>query len=248
MDGGGMYRELAALWPLVCRREDYEEEMRHWSAAIADAVGPGPWRVLDLGTGGGFHLSYLDAAPGSVAVDLSPEMLEHSRRLNPAVEHLVGDMRDVRLDRRFDVVVSHDAISYMTTRADLARVCEVARAHLRPGGVALFMPDFTTETFRDGEASTRRTLVREREFTYFEYFFDEDRTDTIIEALYVYVVRAWAGPPRVYEDRHRLGLFPRSTWRTVMEGAGFFVDAIPLSAPGLNRDVFIFRGVSSPSE
>ena len=50
-------------------------------------------------------------------------------------------MRTLRLQRQFDAVLVHDAVAYMTTRADLAAlVAATAFAHTRPGGAALFAP------------------------------------------------------------------------------------------------------------
>ncbi len=83
-------------------------------------------------------------------VDLSPEMLEVSRRLNPEREHRQGDMRSVRLGRRFDAVFVHDTVDYMTSEADLRRAILTAFVHCRPRGVAVFVPDETAETFEAG--------------------------------------------------------------------------------------------------
>jgi len=44
-------------------------------------------------------------------------MLELSRTINPEAEHILGDMRTLRLGRTFDAVLIHDAICYMTTEA-----------------------------------------------------------------------------------------------------------------------------------
>ena len=41
----------------------------------------------------------------------------------------------------------HDAVCYMTTPEDLRRAMETAFIHCRPGGVALFCPDYVAETF-----------------------------------------------------------------------------------------------------
>ena len=91
--------------------------------------------------------------PDSIALtltDLSPAMLEVSRALIPRAEHLVGDMRTVRLGRTFDAVLIHDAICYMTTEADLRAAFVTAFEHLRPGGAGLFQPDYVRETFAAG--------------------------------------------------------------------------------------------------
>ena len=81
-------------------------------------------------------------------VDLSPEMLKVSKELNPQCEHIQGDMRSVRLDQEFEAVFIHDAIDYMRTAADLFQAIETAYVHCKAGGVALFAPDHTRETFK----------------------------------------------------------------------------------------------------
>ena len=77
-------------------------------------------------------------------------MLELSRSINPECEHIEGDMRTLRLTgRTFDAVFVHDAVSYLTTEADLRAAFETAFVHLRPGGAALFEPDHVRETYAD---------------------------------------------------------------------------------------------------
>ena len=89
-------------------------------------------------------------------VDASAQMLEVSRRLNADCIHVQGDMRTVRLGQTFDAVLVHDAIDYITSREDLRLVIETAFAHCRPGGLAVFAPDHTAETFRARRRGRRR--------------------------------------------------------------------------------------------
>ena len=74
-------------------------------------------------------------------------MLTLSQGLNPGCEHVLGDMRTMRMGRTFDIVFVHDAIAYMVTETDLLDCLATAFAHLRPEGVALFVPDHTRESF-----------------------------------------------------------------------------------------------------
>ena len=142
-----LYDELAEWSPLMSPPEEYEAE----AEPVASLLSPHPTthrlRLLELGAGGGHLASHLKARFEMTLVDLSPRMLDQSRRLNPECRHLTGDMRSLRLEERFDAVLVFDAISHMQTEADLLATMRTARAHLEPGGVALFCPDWTVDRF-----------------------------------------------------------------------------------------------------
>ena len=105
-----LYSDLAHLWPVISPPEEYLVEAQEWLDVIRDRldVAPSPGQtlptLLELGCGGGHLLSHLTPYFITEAVDLSPQMLEISRRLNPQTLHHVGDMRTIRLGREFDVV------------------------------------------------------------------------------------------------------------------------------------------------
>jgi len=114
-----MYTEFARYWPLISDPADYAKEAACWRNALRSRLGPGRHEILELGVGGGHNLSHLTAEFQAVAADISPQMVEQARRLNPSVEFHVGDMRTLRLRRKFKAVLIHDAISYMVSEDDL---------------------------------------------------------------------------------------------------------------------------------
>jgi predicted TPR repeat methyltransferase len=148
-----LYSELAGWWHLLSDPEDYEEEARIFVHAILEHAGGEVRSLLELGCGGGNNASHMKQRFEMTLTDLSEPMLEQSRRLNPTCEHIQGDMRTLRLGRSFDAVFVHDAVSYMTTEADLGAAMRTASEHLEPGGVARFGPDATAESFRPGTSS-----------------------------------------------------------------------------------------------
>ena len=89
--------------------------------------------LMELGSGGGNNASHLKAYFQMTLVDCSPEMLAVSKRLNPGCEHIVGDMRTVRLGRVFDAVFIHDAVMYMRTEKDLRQAMETSYIHCQEG-------------------------------------------------------------------------------------------------------------------
>ena len=169
--------------------------------------------MLELGSGGGSNAVHLKDRYELTLTDLSAEMLEVSRRLNPELEHVQGDMRSLRLDRTFDAVLVHDAIDYMTTEADLRAALDTAYAHC--DRLALFIPDEIAETFEPGTDHGGSGDVR-----YLEWCYDPDPADTWTLTEYVFLLRGPNGVRSVHET-HRHGLFPRATWLRLLAQAGF---------------------------
>ena len=236
-----LYRDLAHLWPLMSPPDHYKEEARYWLRELRSRLAPGRRRILDLGTGGGNHLHQLTAEFDATAVDLSEAMLSHSRRLNPGVVHHIGDMRTVRLGETFDAVLVHDAISYMSTEADLLAVFATARSHLRPGGLLITAPDDYTDTFAPPRVDHQTNRDAETELTYVEYSTDLNPNDTSIETTYVFFIRRGTDL-RVEVDNHTTGLFPIATWERLLKEAGFEVDRVdyPVSKDG--RPIYLWVG------
>ena len=241
-----LYDRLAYLWPVISPPEDYADEAVHWRNAIRRYLGPGRHSLLELGVGGGHNLSHLTAEFDAVAVDISPNMLELSRRLNPTVEHHLGDMRSFRLPgRAFDAVLIHDAICYMLTEDDLRAAFATARAHLRPGGLLLVAPDLVRDTFKPGMKLTWSTDRDGVEITTEEIVRDADPSDTVVESHFTYTISE-RGSRRVERDIHVTGIFPIATWTALMEEARFKTERIPLPGDGDGCGENLFCGVLRP--
>ena len=220
-----MYHDLAYLWPVVSPPEEYAVEAWHLREVIRARLGPGRHTLLELGVGGGHVLSHLTRAFQATAVDLSKDMLALSTQLNPGVPHHLGDMRTIRLEQTFDVVLVHDAINYMLTETDLQAAFETARVHLRRGGVLITAPDLFRETFT-GPAVQHWTQSRDDlEVTLIEYLDDPDPLDTTVESIFFYVIKE-QGKLRVEQDRHISGIFPKSTWLRLMSDSGYIAEEV----------------------
>lgn len=225
-DGPILYGALAEWWPLLSAPADYEGEAAVYVAALREAVDGVPRSLLELGSGGGNNASYMkDAFDEVVLVDLSPGMVEVSRRLNPDCAHHVGDMRTVRLDRTFDCVFVHDAVSYMTTPEDLRAAVHTAWLHCAPGGAALFAPDFVTETFVELTGTGGHDGPDGRALRYLSWSRDPDPSDHTFVTDYAYLLRHADGRVEAHHDRHVEGLFPTEFWITALTDAGFRVEA-----------------------
>ncbi len=233
-----LYTELAEWWPVISPPGEYAAD----AAAIAAAFGTAAIDVrdaLDLGSGGGHVAAHLKDRFSLTLVDLSEQMLTVSRQLNPECAHVRGDMRTVRLGRQFDAVLVHDAVDYVTCESDLRLVIETAFAHCRAGGVAVFAPDHTAETFLAGTGGGGGAEPGGRQASFLERTTDPDPADDWILAEYEFTLRDADGGVRIVREAHRLGSFPRDTWLALLAGAGFDAEARLRKDAGLRRVMFV---------
>ncbi len=216
-----MYRELAGWFHLITAPADYRKEANFYRKLLVDSCDRRPRTVLELGSGGGNNASHLKRYFQMTLVDLSRDMLNLSRRLNPECEHVQGDMRMVRLRREFDAVFVHDAVMYLTTERDLARAMKTAFVHCQRGGVALFVPDWVRETFRPKTGHGGHDAPDGRAARYLNWDRAPSSGDTSFLSDYAYLLRERNGSVRMAYDRHVCGLFPRRTWLRLLRETGF---------------------------
>ena len=261
-----MYDDFAHLWPLISHHSDYEVEARYWRNALSSELGQRRLRILELGVGGGNNLHHIlypqcdgrasaDAACNgehmqldlpahdAVVVDPSEKMLLNCKLLNPTVERHIGNMLDVRLNKKFDAVLIHDAVCYLMSEDDITDTIATARAHLQGGGVLIMAPDSFTETYTGTQlnAGIRRDVTPE--FASIEYDHDPDPDDNAVESVFIYIIKNSDGSVRVEEDRHITGIFSIRTWLRLMKQAGFRAKRLPYPVHEDGRDAYLLVGV-----
>lgn len=219
------YGKLAEWWPLISPVDDYAEEAGEISRVIT-ARRPHARTLLELGSGGGHVAHHLKAHVACTLTDTSEAMLAMSRRINPECAHVLGDMRTLRLDRAFDVVLAHDAIDYMTTEDDLRAAMQTAWEHLVPGGLVLLIPDDVAETFEPGTDVSGSDGADGRAARLFEWSEAPARPGAVVPVHYAFLLRDADGTVQTLYERHEVGVFPRATWERLLEAQGFRVEVL----------------------
>jgi len=148
-----IFRNYATYYNLLYKDKDYAGEVEYVHN-LFQKYRPGTMSILNLGCGTGRH-DFLLAEKGYkvTGVDMSEEMLAvansqlsslsaHPSTADSQLSTLnfrQGDIRSIRLNRTFDVIISlFHVISYQTTNEDLASAFATAKAHLKPGGIFIF--------------------------------------------------------------------------------------------------------------
>ncbi|MBM4451606.1 MAG: class I SAM-dependent methyltransferase [Chloroflexi bacterium] len=212
------YNELAWTEPIIAPPEEYAEETEQYIKVIKEHSKIEVKTLLHIGCGAGGNDYTFKEHFKVTGVDISENMLEIARHLNPEVAYFHGDMRTIELDGCFDAVAIPDSIAYMAMEEDLQSALVTAQKHLKPGGVLLIVAS-TAEQFSQNNfiyTGTRGDI----EITVFENNYIPDPAETIYEATLIYLIRR-QGELEIYTDRHILGLFKLQTWLGFLKKAGF---------------------------
>jgi hypothetical protein len=165
-------------------------------------------------------------------------MLAVSRALNPDCEHLRGDMTTLDLERLFDRVLVHDAITYATTPAAVRATIATAVRHCRPDGLIVVLPDHVKETFMPSDESGGEDAPDGRGLRYVEWSWDQNPDDDVQESAFAFLLRDASGQVTSVAEVHHCGLFSRADWLSWFEAAGL---EVRIHFDAWNRDVFIAR-------
>jgi SAM-dependent methyltransferase len=138
-----VFANYARYYDLLYKDKDYACEA-DYVHGLLHRYGNNPKSILELGCGTGKHAMLLAEKGYSVTgVDQSEAMLAKARerkaKSNLPIQFYAGDVRSVRLNQKFDSVISlFHVMSYQITNKDLLDAFETARVHLKPGGIFIF--------------------------------------------------------------------------------------------------------------
>lgn len=142
-----VFEDYAAYYDSLYAEKDYASEATYVLGLLRQH-GRDPRSLLELGCGTGAHAQHFAELQVCVhGVDRSQAMLERAcARLRNLSAHEArrmafseGDLRDVRLGRVFDSVISlFHVMSYQTRNDDVKSAFVTAKEHLQPGGIFLF--------------------------------------------------------------------------------------------------------------
>ncbi len=230
-----LYTELAGWWQLVSPTEDYADEAAFFKELFR---AENARTLLELGSGGGNVAWFLKKDFALTLTDISGAMLAESKKQNPELEHIHGDMRTLRLGKAFDGVLIHDAIMYMTSEEDLRAALVTAYVHCKSGGVVVIAPDWVAETFRP-HTTHEGVDAGGRGVRYLEWIWDADPNDTRVNYEFILALKE-GDELRTVVDRQVVGVFPRATWLRLLKGVGFEAEIIEDPSTGGERsEVFI---------
>lgn len=143
---------LAGCWGLCMNKNKYDTFARFYDNVIGRAfdsneyiievlkeAGKRGGSVLELGCGTGSILNDLKSKYSVTGIDISSEMLKIARKKVPSGKFIEGDIKDFRLNEKFDAVLCiYDTMNHITSFSDWKKIFRNVSDHLNDGGIFLF--------------------------------------------------------------------------------------------------------------
>jgi cyclopropane fatty-acyl-phospholipid synthase-like methyltransferase len=123
--------------------KDYKRDCDTLEKIFAKFKTKKPKNILDIGCGTGAHASILsDRGYRVTGIDVSRVMVrkaeENAENRKTKAEFFVQDMRNIRLNRKFDCAIMFGVFGHLTTHEDLANTLSGLKQHLHKDGLFIF--------------------------------------------------------------------------------------------------------------
>lgn len=217
------YSDLAWTDEILADVESYEDEAMAYVEAIKKRIASSAPTMLHLGCGAGGHDFHFKKHFTLTGVDVSTGMLDIAKQINTDVSYVLGDMKTIRLDERFDAVVIPDSIDYMCTLEDLHTTILNAAKHLKAGGVLLVVAK-TKEEFQENNF-VYSGAKGDTHITVFEN--NHIVSENTYEAAMFYLIRQ-GKETSLHHEIHTLGLFSGEQWMNMFKECHFQVEMFQL--------------------
>ena len=213
-----LYKRLANYYDRIYHWKDYEKEA-DFVDHIMKKFSINGKNILDVACGTGTHAKLLKERGYSIeGLDINEEMLEVAKRKVKGAKFLKGDMKDFKLNKKFDAVLClFSGIAYNRNKTELQKTIHNFYSHLKGHGVLILDTHFQKENLKDGHSgidifdagrlkiarlSNSRVRNSELKINFVYLIKEKDKIDFDV-------------------DQHCLGVFASKEVQNVMKKVGF---------------------------
>ena len=213
-----LYKKFARYYDLIYAEIDHQKESDFIKCSVAKHKTSPGHDLLDMACGTGRHTALLKNDFKIWGVDINPEMLKIAREKVSDVDFITGDMKNLDLKQRFDVVICmFSAMNYNTTLSELKHTLKNFYDHLKPGGVLIFDLGLNKENWIEGLVSVDTVVDKRLKLA---RICQSHLEDGIFNSSFVFLLKE-NGKLDFDIDQHKLGVFGLEDVAGLMESTGF---------------------------
>lgn len=198
-----LYRKFARYYDRIYENIDLHNEADFIKLVVEQhKTSPGN-KLLDMACGTGRHAQLLKDSFDVLGVDVNSEMLKIAREKLPDIILLEGDMKELNLDKKFDVVICmFSAMNYNTTLEEFKGTLKNFYNHLNEGGVLIFDYGINQENWIEGLVSVDTVVDDDLKLA---RICQSQLEDGIFHANFVFLIKE-KGKLDFDIDQHKLGV------------------------------------------
>jgi SAM-dependent methyltransferase len=222
---GELYKSLAWCYEFITTGKGHKEEADFLIKTVKKYKKSKGNTLLDVGCGHGWHDKFLKKSFKITGIDLNKEILNFAKMKNPEVKYKILDMRKFNLNKKFDVVISFDAMMYNLNYRNLRTTIENLSKHLKDGGLLIFHLDRLKDNFKQygivSNPENHRFSKKNIFITYFQIDYDKNPKDTVFESCIIFFISKKGRCPEIRINTEKMGLFELSKIKKILAELGF---------------------------
>lgn len=211
-----MYGKSAAVYDQIYSGKDYLGAATSLHTLVQSHC-PNAKTLLDVACGTGRHLEFLRRHYQVSGLDLNQSLLDKASDRLPRVPLYRANMKNFKLDTRFDVVVClFSAIAYASSKNAMRSTIRSMRRHLTPGGMIVVEPWFSPDNYWTNTITANHVDTDELKISWM--YTSDVKGDTSVLKM-----RFMVGTPqgvKTFSETHVLGLFSYQEYRQAFLDAG----------------------------
>jgi ubiquinone/menaquinone biosynthesis C-methylase UbiE len=213
-----LYRKFARYYDRIYEKIDLQIEADFIKWAVAQHKTTKGNKLLDIACGTGRHAQLLKDGFDVFGVDINPEMLKIAREKLPEINLVQGNMKELNLDKKFDVAICmFSAMNYNTTIDEFKGTLINFHNHLNEGGVLIFDYGINQENWIEGLVSVDTVVDNDLKLA---RICQSHLEDGIFQANFVFLIKE-DGKLDFDIDEHKLGVLGIEEVLNSMAEAGF---------------------------
>jgi ubiquinone/menaquinone biosynthesis C-methylase UbiE len=213
-----LYRKFAHYYDLIYQWMDYKGETEFIEKMVEQFKTSPGMDLLDVACGTGGHAHFLENSFNITGLDINPEMLEIAREKLPEVEFVQGDMKNMDLGHKFDVIIClFSAINYHKNLNELENTFKRFHRHLKKGGILIFDLGFCTENWEEGRMLVDAVVEGDLQLARIS---QSRLQDGVFNANFVFLIKE-NGKMDFEIDQHQIGVFSTPDVEKTLQNMGF---------------------------
>lgn len=214
------FNEFAMYYDSLNRSKNYKNESLFISRLIEEYKKSKGNKLLDVGCGTGNHDVFLKQKYSILGVDLNEGMLKIARKKIKGVKFRVSDMKKLKLNQKFDVIISlFGTMNYNYGYSEFKKTLMNFHRHLNPGGVIIFDLNHTKKRF---EKRIKADTVTGKGFQLTKISQIGDIKNGVMERYQIFLVKK-GRKLELDMDLNKIGLFNVNRIRRLLGEMGLNV-------------------------